>query len=50
MTPGADLSRHGGKGANLVRLREAGLPVPAFVIVETDEYAAFVTEHGLQPT
>ena len=50
MTPGADLSRHGGKGANLVRLREAGLPVPPFVIVETDEYAAFVTEHGLQPT
>ena len=49
MTPGADLSRQGGKGANLVRLREAGLPVPPFVIVETDEYAAFVAEHGLAP-
>ena len=30
MSPSADLARQGGKGANLVRLRDAGLPVPAF--------------------
>ncbi|WP_165490144.1 PEP/pyruvate-binding domain-containing protein [Propioniciclava sinopodophylli] len=47
MSPSADLARQGGKGANLVRLRDAGLPVPAFVVITTDEYAAFVADHGL---
>lgn len=44
---GPELSLQGGKGANLVRLRDAGLPVPPFVIVETTEYDAFVEAHGL---
>lgn len=42
-----DLARFGGKGANLVRLREAGLPVPPFVLLGTHEYRAFVAEHDL---
>lgn len=50
MTRRPDLPRLGGKGANLVRLREAGLPVPPFVVLETDEYEVFVFEHGLAPT
>lgn len=48
MTPDApDLARQGGKGANLVRLAAAGLPVPRFVILETDDYARFVAAAGL---
>ncbi|MFT3886748.1 MAG: PEP/pyruvate-binding domain-containing protein [Arachnia sp.] len=43
----ASLALLGGKGANLVRLRDAGFPVPPFVVLGTDEYLAFVTEHGL---
>ncbi len=42
-----DLDLLGGKGANLVRLRDAGFPVPAFVVLGTDEYRAFVAAHGL---
>lgn len=37
----------GGKGANLVILRDAGLPVPPFVVVPTDEYQAFLAQTGL---
>lgn len=36
------LARFGGKGLNLQRLADAGLPVPRFVIVPTDEYRAFL--------
>lgn len=43
-----DLARLGGKGANLVRLADAGLPVPPFVVVETTEYRAFVDAAGLR--
>ena len=42
-----DLARQGGKGANLVRLAAAGLPVPRFVVLETTEYERFVTASGL---
>ncbi|QIK72116.1 phosphoenolpyruvate synthase [Propioniciclava coleopterorum] len=38
----------GGKGANLVILREAGLPVPPFVVLPTGEYDTFVSESGLE--
>ena len=48
-TPAPDLARQGGKGANLVRLAAAGLPVPRFVIVETDAYRSFVAAAGLAP-
>lgn len=41
------LESFGGKGANLVRLREAGFPVPPFAMLPVSEYRAFVTEHGL---
>lgn len=47
MTTGTDLL--GGKAANLVALRDAGFPVPPFVVLDTGEYAAFVTAHGLGP-
>lgn len=40
----------GGKGANLVILRDAGLPVPPFVMLPTSEYDAFVAETGLAQT
>ncbi len=41
------LARFGGKGANLIALREAGLPVPEFVVIPTEEYAEFVATSGL---
>ncbi|MHB8696301.1 MAG: PEP/pyruvate-binding domain-containing protein, partial [Solirubrobacteraceae bacterium] len=34
----------GGKGANLARLVQAGLPVPGGFVVSTDGYAAFLSE------
>lgn len=40
-------SLFGGKGVNLVRLAQAGVPVPKFVIVPTTEYDAFVSRAGL---
>lgn len=40
----------GGKGANLAILREAGLPVPPFVVLQTSEYDAFVAAAGLAET
>lgn len=45
------LATLGGKGANLVRLADAELPVPPFVIVPTAEYDAFVADHqGVRET
>lgn len=41
------LERFGGKGANLVRLKEAGFPVPSFAVLPASEYRAFMAEHGL---
>ncbi len=41
------LASLGGKGANLTRLRNAGLPVPPFVVVDTQEYREFVRSYGL---
>ncbi|WP_425307666.1 PEP/pyruvate-binding domain-containing protein [Ammonicoccus fulvus] len=41
------LARFGGKGANLITLRDAGLPVPEFVVIPTEEYAEFVATSGL---
>lgn len=41
------LDSFGGKGANLVRLREYGFPVPPFTVIPVREYHAFVAEHGL---
>ena len=44
---GGETDHLGGKGANLIVLREAGLPVPPFVVLPTREYDAFVAEAGL---
>ena len=46
---GSELRTQGGKGANLIRLREAGLPVPPFVVLPTDLYDAFVSATDLRP-
>ena len=46
---GGETDHLGGKGANLVILREAGLPVPPFVVLPTHEYDTFVTDAGLAP-
>lgn len=45
-----DLERLGGKGANLVWMRDADLPVPPFVVLDTSEYRKFVAAHDLAPT
>ena len=45
--PGAELTRVGGKGANLARLARAGFAVPDGFVVTADAYAAFVTANGL---
>lgn len=45
----SQLASLGGKGVNLVRLREAGFDVPKFVVVPTGEYNSFVAEAGLAP-
>ncbi|MBN1246143.1 MAG: phosphoenolpyruvate synthase [Anaerolineae bacterium] len=44
----ATLGVAGGKGAALVRLTAAGLPVPGGFIVTTEAYRAFVAAHNLQ--
>ena len=44
----AGLSQVGGKGASLVRLATAGLPVPPGFHITTAAYRRFVAEHGLQ--
>lgn len=46
---GGEVARLGGKGANLVVLREAGLPVPPFAVLPTEEYDDFVARAGLAP-
>lgn len=43
----ATLERAGGKGLNLARLVDAGLPVPPGFIVTTDAYRAFVAANDL---
>lgn len=45
-----DLTRLGGKGANLQRLTADGHPVPRFVVIDTGEYRAFVDRVGLHAT
>ena len=44
-----DLAVSGGKGANLARMVEAGLPVPPGFVVTTSAYDTYVAEHGLAP-
>ncbi|MEJ3656919.1 PEP/pyruvate-binding domain-containing protein [Actinomycetes bacterium KLBMP 9759] len=46
--PAADLALVGGKGASLVTLTRAGIPVPPGFHVTTAAYRAFVDAHGLQ--
>jgi phosphohistidine swiveling domain-containing protein len=45
----ADLATVGGKGASLVKLAQAGLPVPAGFHVTTAAYRDFIATNGLQP-
>lgn len=45
----AALGDVGGKAANLIKLAGGGFPVPAFVVLGTEEYQAFVAEHDLGP-
>src|SRR5690606_38966938 len=47
-TPDLSLAVAGGKGANLSRLRRAGLPVPAGFVVTTLAYRDFVESSGIQ--
>ena len=42
-------ARSGGKGANLARLCQAGLPVPAGFVVDVEAYRRFVDEAGIGP-
>lgn len=44
-----DLDGLGGKGANLIRLRAAGFPVPDGFCIDVDGYRAFVDDNGLAP-
>lgn len=43
----ATLETVGGKGLNLMRLTQAGMPVPSGFVVSTASYAAFVTFNHL---
>ena len=45
---GATLDLVGGKGISLMRMVNAGLPVPAGFLVTTDAYWHFVAENNLQ--
>jgi pyruvate,water dikinase len=47
--PSSMQAQTGGKGASLVRLREAGFPVPAGFIITADAYRRFVEVNALQP-
>lgn len=47
--PGGEVALLGGKGASLVRLVDAGFPVPDGFCLTTDAYAAFVSGNGLGP-
>ncbi|MCY4057130.1 MAG: hypothetical protein OXG44_03925, partial [Gammaproteobacteria bacterium] len=44
----ADLETVGGKGHSLVRLVDAGYPVPPGFVVATGAYRRFVAGHGLE--
>ena len=44
----ADLETVGGKGRSLVRLVEAGYPVPPGFVVTASAYRLFVADHGLE--
>lgn len=44
----ADLETVGGKGRSLVRLVEAGYPVPPGIVVASAAYRGFVAAHGLR--
>ncbi len=46
----AALSRLGGKGASLLRLTGAGLPVPPGFVLTTQAYLSFVSAHRLDET
>lgn len=45
----ATLALCGGKGANLVQLARAGLPVPGGFLITTEAYRQFVAKNNLQP-
>lgn len=45
--PGATLAATGGKGLNLMKLAQAGFPVPGGFVIATPAYDAFVSAAGL---
>ena len=45
----AELARLGGKGANLIELVRAGLPVPPGFVLTTEAYDDFVEANGIGP-
>jgi pyruvate,water dikinase len=45
----ATLARAGGKGASLISLAAAGLPVPPGFVLTTDAYRRFLAESDLEP-
>ena len=45
----ASIEAVGGKGANLVKLANAGLLVPNGFLIPTDAYRQFVTQNQLMP-
>ncbi len=45
----SDISRVGGKGANLGELTKAGLPVPPGFVVTADAYYGFLRDSGIRP-
>jgi pyruvate,water dikinase len=47
-SPTAALETVGGKGANLVKLANAGFPVPNGFLIPTDTYRAFVAQNELE--
>lgn len=48
-SPLIDLSVAGGKGANLVKLKNAGFPVPNGFLIPTSAYREFILENHLEP-
>ena len=49
MSSHASIKSVGGKGANLVKLANAGLPVPRGFLIPTAAYCQFVTQNQLMP-
>lgn len=47
-SPQVDLSVAGGKGANLIKLKNAGFPVPDGFLIPTSAYREFVLENHLR--